>query len=197
MQVRKTTKPFTLLELLVVITVIAILATMLLPSLSKAREKARQANCSVNLKQISLAMRSYAIIYDFWFPAPMTGTPAECPSESFQAMDLLVISEEMTAARSFHCPSSNLETTITSDDHICGNNYLFVVDVSGPQSEKRAGADTALASDRRSNHVDREGDGLFGNVMFGDGHVEGFLSATWWDSEPITELLSNQIENSD
>ncbi len=57
---------FTLIELLIVIAIIAILAALLLPALSKAREKAQSVQCISNEKTLTLAMLNYADCFDGW-----------------------------------------------------------------------------------------------------------------------------------
>ena len=59
---------FTLIELLVVIAIIAILAAILFPVFAKAREKARQATCLSNIRQMTTAILSYAQDYDEHLP---------------------------------------------------------------------------------------------------------------------------------
>lgn len=60
---------FTLIELLVVIAIIALLAAILFPVFSRARERSKQASCLSNLKQVGLALKQYAQDYDGSYPS--------------------------------------------------------------------------------------------------------------------------------
>jgi len=81
---------FTLIELLVVIAILSVLAAILFPVFANAREKARQAACQSNLKQLGLAVRLYAQDYDETYVPKYNCTvwsaayPDHCESPSLQ-----------------------------------------------------------------------------------------------------------------
>jgi prepilin-type N-terminal cleavage/methylation domain-containing protein len=61
------TRAFTLVELLVVIAIITILAAMLMPVLTQAKEQGRRTVCVSNLRQLTMANRLYAADWDGYF----------------------------------------------------------------------------------------------------------------------------------
>ena len=129
----RTTKGFTLVELLVVIGIIALLISILLPSLNKARETANRAKCASNLHQIGLAILLYQQDNQQLYPrtfqdvgvasAPTWGTgtsTAQSTADPFLATSnvsandvsaslFLLLRNEQIGSEVFTCPSSAAE----------------------------------------------------------------------------------------
>ena len=114
-------KAFTLIELLVVIAIISLLAAILFPVFAQAREKARQASCSGNLKQIGLGIMMYAQDYD------ETQVPAwiqnGSPLNNWTNWPVF-IQPYVKSTQIFNCPDANTPTEqVTWTTNPFGGSY--------------------------------------------------------------------------
>ena len=118
---------FTLIELLVVVAIISILAAILFPVFARAREKARQASCQSNLKQLGIAVAMYLQDYDGMYPFASMGynNAAGQPMYWFNLYDPYVKNKQV-----WICPtagmhdSTNVRTTYGVNG--AGANYTNV-----------------------------------------------------------------------
>jgi prepilin-type N-terminal cleavage/methylation domain-containing protein len=99
---------FTLIELLVVIAIIAILAAILFPVFAQAREKARQANCISNLKQIGIASNMYLQDYDERFPFAGNPWPAAAFVDVWNGLGPYMKNKEMFLCKTDASPYWNV-----------------------------------------------------------------------------------------
>jgi len=138
---------FTLIELLVVVSIIGILAAMLMPTLGKARERARQAQCKNNLKQIGAAFNMYADDNGGRLPNSWTVSADDHLAPEYIDMQI------------FTCPS------VTANP---GGDYTYYG--MGKKLSDPNPTTSVLMLDSNLNHKDS-----YQNKLYLDGHVAGEL----------------------
>lgn len=120
---------FTLLELLIVIAIVIILAGLLLPALSKVREKAKGISCISNLKQLGQVTLLYGVDYGDFFPAAIA-------SESMFS-DL---SPYLPNSKIYNCPAdiARLEMSDRFKRLSFGQNYYCARDTGNPDARYKS-----------------------------------------------------------
>ena len=118
---------FTLIELLVVIAIIAILAAILFPVFARARENARRASCSSNLKQIGLGIVQYAQDYDERMPS---GRMSEDNKDDIGGAWPILLQPYVKSFQVFACPSNTRNSAFMNDSQYPAPNGPQVVPVS-------------------------------------------------------------------
>jgi prepilin-type N-terminal cleavage/methylation domain-containing protein/prepilin-type processing-associated H-X9-DG protein len=149
-------KAFTLIELLVVIAIIAILAAILFPVFAQAREKARQASCLSNQKQMGNAVMMYVQDYD---------ETMVCYVNSTSNYWSMALEPYVKLRKLWYCPSfpSNGGTVTTNSSTYGVNRWHVISSINGSPAPLSLAtftrpADVMLMADSQSSPLVRQTD---------------------------------------
>lgn len=151
-QVGPTRQAFTLIELLVVIAIIALLAAILFPVFSRARENARKSSCSNNIKQIGLGLMQYSQDYDETMVSGRMVANTGLPSNGYMNyVDLL--QPYVKSYQLFRCPSNTRSNTDIQDGLLggVGSSRLAKISYMTPIDDNTGGAGSDCAIGARES----------------------------------------------
>ena len=202
-------KAFTLVETLVVIAIIAILASLLLPALSKSQLRAKRIWCENNLQQLGLGFNTFANDHGGKFPMAVSTNDSgsmEFVQDGFNAGEVFytsyhhfqTLSSELRTPKILICPADT-RTPAENFPNLQNENisYFVCVDAEPTKTASILAGDRNLATNSMENPTilqmnpgswlrwTAELHRFKGNVLFGDGHVEE------WNNSELDSAAEN------